>query len=99
MIINDQADPSMLDAESKVQIGPESIELSFIQLMKLRLFGLVKIGERMDEGWRSSLPLYTFRCKEHGLQTAYPVGYAKLLLCPECSHRFSFSSSDSMLPI
>jgi hypothetical protein len=86
VVINDQADPSMLDVGSEVQIGPKSIELSFIQQMKLRLFGLVNVDDRMEEGWRSSLPVYAFRCKEHGLQTAYPVGHAKLLLCPECSH-------------
>ena len=86
MVINDQAHPSMLDVGSEVQTDPESIDLGFFQRMKLRLFGIVNVGDRMDEGWSSSLPVYAFRCKEHGLQTAYPVGYSKLLFCPECSY-------------
>ena len=85
MVINENADPSVHDAGSKVLPGPESIELGFYQMMKLRLFGVVNVGDRMDEGWNSSLPFYAFRCKRHGLQFGYPVGYAKLLLCPECS--------------
>ena len=83
--INDHADLSIQDAGSKVQTGPESVELGFIQRMKLRFFGIVNVGDRMDEGWSSSLPFYAFRCKKHGLQIGYPVGHAKLLLCPECS--------------
>ena len=68
----------------EVQIGPESIDLGFIQRMKLRFFGIVNIGDRMDEGWSSSLPVYAFRCKTHGLQIGYPNGYSKVLVCPEC---------------
>lgn len=86
MVINDHSDPSVHYAGSEVQTGSESIDLGFFQRMKLRFFGSVNIGDRMDEGWSSSLPLYVFRCEKHGLQCGYPVGHAKLLLCPECSH-------------
>ena len=86
MVIDDHKDPSIQDAGSDVRTTPESIELGFIQRMKLRLFGIVKVGDRMDDGWSSSLPLYAFRCKKHGLQFEYPIGHLKLLLCPECAH-------------
>jgi len=86
MVINDHIDTSIRDAGSNVRITPESIELGFIQRMKLRLFGIVNVGDRMDEGWSSSLPLFAFRCKKHGLQFEYPIGHSKLLLCPECAH-------------
>ena len=85
MVANDHTDPSSFNAGSKVQTGPESIDLGFIQRMKLGLFGFVNVGDRMDEGWISSLPLYAFRCEKHGLQFGYPVGHAKLLLCPKCA--------------
>jgi len=58
------------DAGSKVQTGPDSIDLGFIPRLKLRLFGIVNVGDRMVEGWSSSLPVYAFRCKKHGLQCA-----------------------------
>ena len=86
MTINDQIDPFIQGTISKVRITPELVELGFIQRVKLRLFGTVKVGYRMDEGWSSSLPLYAFRCKKHGLQFGYPMGYSKLLICPECAH-------------
>ncbi len=86
MVINDHPDPSSFHAGPEVQTGPESIDLGFIQRMKLRLFGMVNVGDRRNEGWSSSLPLYAFKCEKHGLQIGYPVGHSKLLLCPECSH-------------
>ncbi len=85
MVINENADPSVHDAGLKVLTGPESVELGFFQRVKLRLFGVVNVGDRMDEGWSSSLPFYAFRCEKHGLQFVYPVGHAKLLLCPKCA--------------
>lgn len=86
MVINENADPSILNATSKVQTGQESFELSFIQRIKMRLLGSVKVGDRKEEGWISNLPFYAFRCRTHGLQYGYLAGFAKLLICPECSH-------------
>ena len=86
MVVNDHTDTSIQDAGSNVRTTPVSIELGFIQRLKLRLFGVVSVGDRMDEGWSSSLPLFAFRCEKHGLQFGYPVGHSKLLLCPECAH-------------
>jgi hypothetical protein len=45
---------------------------------------MVQVGDHMEEGWKTSLPVYAFRCEKHGLQLGYPRGYAQLLLCPEC---------------
>lgn len=85
MTVSDHIDPSIQDAGSNVRTTPESIELGFIQRMKLRLFGIVNVGDRLNEGWSSSLPLYAFICKKHGLQFGYPMGYSNLMLCPECA--------------
>ena len=79
-------DPFIQDTSLIVENTSESIKLSFIQRIILRLFGHVRIGERMKEGWSSSLPLYAFRCEEHGLQCNHPIGHAEYLLCPECPH-------------
>ena len=86
MVFQDHTEKSILETHSNLQKSPYSVELTFFQRMKLNFFGMVNVGVRMVEGWSSSLPVYAFRCKEHGLQFVYPVGYAKLLLCPECAH-------------
>ncbi len=86
MVINDHPDPSFQDAGPEMKTGPESVDLGFFQRMKLRFFGIVNVGDRMDEGWSSSLPLYAFRCEKHGLQIGYPMSHAKLLICSECTH-------------
>jgi hypothetical protein len=86
VVINEHANPSILDNGSKAQTSPDSFELGLIQRIKLRLFGRVNVGDRMEEGWISSLPFFAFRCKTHGLQFGYLTGFAKLLICPECLH-------------
>ena len=86
MVFQEQSDSSILDTRSDVQKSLFSVELSFVQRIKLRLFGNVYVGDRLEERWNSSIPCYAFMCKEHGLQIGYAVGYANLLLCPKCMH-------------
>ena len=38
---------------------------------------------RLD-GWGYALPIYLFRCPEHGYQMSDPNGHCMLLICPMC---------------
>jgi len=58
--------------------------LNFIDRLALKYRSSVKIGEYMLEGWSKRLPLYLFKCDEHGFQISFPVGYNELLVCPLC---------------
>jgi len=60
------------------------LELSFVQCLRLRLFGSVPVGLRTRPGWGGSLMFYAFRCPEHGLVENYPYGYGERLECPKC---------------
>jgi hypothetical protein len=84
MVIQDQTETTILDTRSKVQLPHYYSELNFIQRIKLRLNGMVHVGDHMEEGWKTSLPYYAFRCEKHGLQLDYPSGHAQKLLCPDC---------------
>ena len=84
MVIQDHAETHIQDTRSNVQLPFDTSGLSFSQRIKLRLYGRVHVGDNMEEGWKTSLPVYAFRCRKHGLQLGYASGYAQLLLCPEC---------------
>jgi hypothetical protein len=84
MVIQDHTETPILDTRSKVPLPFDYSGLSFSQKIKLRLNGMIYIGDHREEGWKTSLPYYAFRCKKHGLQLGYRSGYAQLLLCPEC---------------
>ncbi len=61
------------------------MELSFIQRVKLRLFGIVFTERRARPGWKGSLPFYAFECPVHGVVEDYPHGYRGVLRCPQCA--------------
>ena len=84
MVIQDHTETPILDTRSNVPLLFDYSGLSFSQRIKLRLNGTVHVGDRMEEGWKTSLPVYAFRCKKHGLQLGYPSGHAQQLLCQEC---------------
>jgi hypothetical protein len=46
--------------------------------------GHVYVGDRMEEGWKESIPCYLFKCPKHGLVLSYVRGYNKYLVCPNC---------------
>ncbi len=59
------------------------VELSFIQRVQLRLFGIVFIERRIRPGWKGPLPFDAFKCPVHGLVEDYPHGYRGVLRLPE----------------
>ncbi len=84
MVIQEHTETPILDNRSKVQLPFDTSGLSLSQRIKLRLNGKVYVGDHREEGWKTNLPVFAFRCRKHGLQLGYPSGYAQLLLCPEC---------------
>jgi hypothetical protein len=60
------------------------MKLTLIQHIQIFLLGSVKIGEITRPGWSGSLPLYAFRCPEHGIVSNRPQGYGEYLRCPVC---------------
>jgi len=84
MVFHEGTETPILGTRSKVQLPPDYTKLSLSQRIKLRLNGMVQVGDHMEEGWKTSLPVYVFRCEKHGLQLGYLSGYAQLLLCSEC---------------
>lgn len=66
------------------EVENTKIKLSFVQRVKLRIFGKVYIGKRKKEGWSDYLPFYVFRCPTHNLVEDYPHGLYDLLKCPRC---------------
>ena len=85
MVYQRHTETPTLDTRSNVHLPFDYAELSLSQRIKLRLFGFVHVGERMEKGWNKTLPYYAFRCNKHGIQSGYPVGFTKSLLCPECA--------------
>lgn len=85
MVFQEPTETHILDTRFNVQLPLDYAELSLSQRIKLRLFGFSYVGERMEKGWSNSIPYYAFRCYKHGIQFGYPVGFAKSLLCPECT--------------
>ena len=84
MVFHEGTDTPILGTQSKAQLLLDYAEMSLSQKIKLRLSGLVYVGDNREEGWKTSLQVYAFRCKKHGLQLGYASGYAQQLLCPEC---------------
>lgn len=65
-------------------IGLESTQLTFIQKIKLRIFGHVYLEHRHLPGWSGPLPFYAFKCSKHGIVENYPYGRKEKLHCPVC---------------
>ena len=84
MVIQEHTEAPILGTRSNVQLPFDTSGLTFSQRIKLRLNGMVYVGDHREVGWKRSIPVYVFRCRKHGLQQSYPVGFAQRLLCPEC---------------
>ena len=67
----------------------EGYHLSVLQRIELQLLGSTKIGYKRQHGWKKELPIYLFRCPNHGLKLSYESGYGSMLLCPECLRAMS----------
>jgi hypothetical protein len=59
-------------------------DLSLWQLLCLRLFGNVEVGEIRRSG--GSVKLYAFRCDKHGLQTDTAHGHGEYVYCKDCEN-------------
>jgi hypothetical protein len=70
---------------------PESIKLSLMQRLKLRILGYVYVGEFQDWGFRGVLPFYAVRCRLHGIFLDYPHGYKEYFLCPKCMEAINYA--------
>ena len=63
----------------------ERVELSLLQVIRLKLFGSVPVGERRYKNWRKPIKFYLFKCSRHGIYCLdYPHGYRGILWCPKC---------------
>jgi hypothetical protein len=80
----------LLSVISLQQINPENIlnivsGLNIFQLLILMIQGSVLIANLKLEGWRDKMPLYLYKCKEHGYQLTYPQGHMMIIRCPKCA--------------
>ncbi len=57
---------------------------SLINRLKLNLRGYVYLEDRIEPGWKESLPIYVFKCPIHGYVESHPHGFKKKLVCPRC---------------
>lgn len=62
----------------------DSLNLSFFQRLRLRIFGSVYVEHRKKNSWNNALPHYIAKCKTHGYFIAIERGFEKELRCPEC---------------
>ncbi len=67
---------------SSQQMHTQIYKLGFLDSIKFRLYGNVKVGH-INRG-KNRLEAYLFKCDVHGLQVTSPSGHYELLLCPEC---------------
>ena len=54
------------------------IKPTWIQRIKIYLFGYAYVEHRQQPGWSGPLPFYMFRCPEHGIVVDHPHGYWEL---------------------
>ena len=59
-------------------------ELSFGKRIIFRLFGRVRIEDRVLREGAPPTPHYLTRCKKHGPYVSYARGYGEWLNCPTC---------------
>ena len=59
-------------------------ELSFIQKLRLKIFGYVPVGTRIKEGWKAPIKHYAFKCPKHEIVVNYPHGFKQRLSGPKC---------------
>ena len=80
----DEIDITMSDFQNGQEYQKHTVKLNHLQKSILKLIGKVYVGDYQKDGWQESLPLYAFKCKEHGVQISYPTGWKKNLKCSSC---------------
>jgi len=58
--------------------------LRLLEKLKIQLQGHILVGKEQNEGWKSPVPVYMFKCKKHGIVKSTAKGYSKRLECPQC---------------
>lgn len=58
--------------------------LNLIQRLRFRIFGMVYLEHRQNEGWRAPLPFYLVNCSKHGPFEDNPHGHMGVFRCPKC---------------
>jgi len=59
-------------------------KLSYIQKVKLSIFGRVHLYDAKSKSTGEKISLYILNCPIHGYQLSYPSGWRKTLKCSEC---------------
>ena len=67
----DEIDTTMSDFQNGQEYQKHTLKLNPLRKIILKLFGRVYVGDYTQDGWQESLPLYAFKCKEHGVQISY----------------------------
>ena len=83
VIVDNGVPPYDILEEESSSFLPD-LELTPLQRIHLKLSGKVFIKKIQLKNWTNSLPLYAFNCPVHGLQSTYPMGWKKTLICPKC---------------
>lgn len=55
-----------------------------LQRLKVSILGQCLLGYGSLPDWRGYLPFFVTKCDDHGYYVAYPSGYERMLLCPNC---------------
>lgn len=71
-------------SEEKYRRIRTPIQLTIQQRLILLVRGRVLLFYDRRPGWIGSLPIYAFKCPQHGLQSDYPHGNYERLDCPLC---------------
>ena len=61
-----------------------NLKMSLKQRLQLKIFGYFIFKEVQLDNWINPMPIYVFKCPIHGLQTSYPVGWRRKLICLRC---------------
>ena len=66
--------------------------LRLLEKLKIQLQGHIFVGNEQNEGWKSPIPVYMFRCQKHGYVKNNAKGYRKRLECPQCLEEIKVKS-------
>jgi hypothetical protein len=62
----------------------KNLKMSLKQRLHLKIFGNFLFKEVQLDDWKNPMSVYVFECPVHGLQTSYPVGWRRKLICLRC---------------
>ena len=58
--------------------------IRLLEKLKIQLQGHVYVGKEKKEGWKTSAPIYMFKCPKHGYVKNTVKGFIERLECPHC---------------